>query len=91
MKKAYELALERLNREAGPSKKLTDEQRAQLAEIDKRFEAKIAEKKLQFESRIASSSFEEADKLRQELAEELAKLEAERDRLKDDIWANAQS
>ena len=45
MKSAYELAMERLERSA-PSVTLSDEQKAQLAEIDSSFKAKIAEKEL---------------------------------------------
>ena len=41
MKSAYELAMERLQKSA-PQVKLSDEQRAQIAEIDNKFEAKIA-------------------------------------------------
>lgn len=91
MKKAYELALERLNRESGPQKKLSDAQKAQLAEIDRVFDAKNAEKKLEFEAKIAVANYEDAERLRQELADELRKIEAERERRKDAIWNAASS
>jgi hypothetical protein len=43
MKSAYELAMERLEKKA-PTKKLTDEQKAQIAEINSLYGSKIAEK-----------------------------------------------
>ena len=45
MKSAYELAMERLEKQA-PSMKLTDDQRSQLAEIDSLYKSKMAEKEL---------------------------------------------
>jgi hypothetical protein len=45
MKSAYELAMERLQKQQ-PSIALTTEQKEQLAEIDSTFKAKIAEKEL---------------------------------------------
>ncbi len=43
MKSAYELAMERLEKKA-PTKKLTDEQKVQIAEINSLYGSKIAEK-----------------------------------------------
>ena len=48
MKSAYELAMERLQKQQ-PSIVLTDEQKKELAEIDATFKAKIAEKGIIFE------------------------------------------
>ena len=45
MKSSYELAMERLNKTA-PAKKLTTEQKQQLAEIDSQYAAKIAEREI---------------------------------------------
>ena len=45
MKSAYELAMERLEKSA-PTVTLTDEQKAQIAEIDSTYKARIAEKEL---------------------------------------------
>ncbi len=90
MKSAYELAMERLEKASGPTKKLTDEQKARIAEIEKKYEAKIAEQNLAYESQLAGAgSPEEVDKLRRELAERLTSLEAERDKRKDAIWERA--
>ncbi|MBN2310033.1 MAG: hypothetical protein JXR94_13755 [Candidatus Hydrogenedentes bacterium] len=91
MKSAYELAMERLNREAGPTKKLSDEQKAEIAEIDNKYEARIAEAQLSFDNQIAgATSQEEADQLRQGLAESIASIEAERDRAREAVWQAAE-
>ena len=46
MKSAYELAMERLEKESGPSKKLTDEQKASIADIEElnTIKAELADK-----------------------------------------------
>ena len=54
MKSAYELAMERLEKQS-PSAKLTDKQRAEIAEIDKVFRAKIAEKELFLKDEITKA------------------------------------
>lgn len=85
MKSAYELAMERLEKESGPSRKLTDEQKAAIAEVDNKYEARIAENKLEFEQRLAAAP-QEADAIRQEMAQAVQALEEKRDREKDEIW-----
>ena len=87
MKSAYEIAMERLEKESGPSRKLTDEQKAQIAEIDRTYEAKIAEQKLSYDARIASAqSAEDLEKLKAELAEAVASLESRSDKEKEAVW-----
>jgi hypothetical protein len=54
MKSAYELAMERLNK-AAPSVKLTDEQKAQLADLESQCVAKIAERELLLKGEIAKA------------------------------------
>ena len=77
MKSAYELAMERLEKSA-PSVALTDEQKAQLAEIDSQFKAKLAERELFLKGEIAkarmSGEFGEADTLEKQLASDLQRL-----------------
>ena len=51
MKSAYELAMERLEKSA-PSAKVTDEQRAVLAEIDSTYKARIAEREVFLQSEL---------------------------------------
>ena len=86
MKSAYELAMERLAENSGPSKSLTDDQRERIAEIDRKFDAKVAEEKLGIETRAAAAPFEEATQLRDSLAEALASLDEQREREKQKIW-----
>jgi hypothetical protein len=77
MKSAYELAMERLEKSA-PTVTLTDEQKAQIAEVDSSYKAKIAEKELFLQGKIRdaglSDSFEESEKLEKQLATELRRL-----------------
>ena len=54
MKSAYELAMERLQPE-GPTVTLTDEQRAQLAEVDSLYQSKVAEKEVFLSDLIAKA------------------------------------
>lgn len=89
MKSAYEIAMERLAQAGGASKKLTEAQRARIAEIEKRFEAKIAETRVSHESQIAAAPHEERATLFVRMAEEIRELESKRDRDKDAVWEEA--
>jgi hypothetical protein len=90
MKSAYELAMERLEQESGPSKKLTDEQRDQLADLDKLYDAKKAELALSFDAKVAAAaSIEDLEKIREDQAEATVALEAEREAKKEAIWNEA--
>jgi len=90
MKSAYELAMERLQRNA-PSASFTDEQKAQLAEIDSQFQAKIAEKKIflsqEIKKAIAAGQVDEMEKLQRQLTSELQRLqddcESKKQKLRD--------
>jgi len=87
MKSAYEIALEKLEKEHGPTKTLTDAQRAHIADIEKRYEAKIAELDLSYDARMSSAkTAEELAAMREELASRRGALEADRDREKDTVW-----
>ena len=89
MKSAYELAMERLQKSA-PSVALSDEQKAQLAEIDSSFKAKIAERELFLNGEIAKAratgSFGEAESLEKQLATDVRRLredcEAKKEKLR---------
>lgn len=62
MKSSFELAMERLNRSA-PSKSLTADQKAAIAEIDSIYKAKIAEQEIRFRDQISEAETAgEADK-----------------------------
>jgi hypothetical protein len=87
MKSAYELAMERLEKSSGPTRKLSDAQKARIAEIENVCAAKIAELKLSWESRLSSATTrEEYDQIQAELADKLASLEAHRDKDKETVW-----
>lgn len=86
MKSAYEKALERLQAESGQQKKLSDDEKARIAEIDKQYEARIAETKMTFQARIASAAPPEKPAIQAELSEEIQRLERRRDEEKDSIW-----
>jgi hypothetical protein len=88
MKSAYELAMERLEKQS-PSVKLTDSQRSQLAEIDSLYKSKIAEKELLLAEEIrrerAAGKFSEVEKLQQQLASELRRLSEECEAQKEKV------
>lgn len=86
MKSAYELAMSRLEK-SEPTRKLTDEQKTQIAEVDSEINAKIAEKKLFLEDKIAQSADDAlaVEELRRQLSLELARLEESRESRKEAI------
>ena len=77
MKSAYELAMERLQKEE-PSISLTEEQKKQLAEIESTFKAKIAERELFLQDQIRKAQLggdlKEMASLQKQLAGEVAQL-----------------
>jgi hypothetical protein len=80
MKSAYELAMERLEKQA-PSQKLTGEQREALAEIDSTYRAKIAEREVFLQSQLAKAraagDAAEMDSIQLQLSRELRRLREE--------------
>ncbi len=88
LKSSWELALERTGGKS--SAKLTNEQKAKLAEIDRVYTAKIAERELELKPKIAAANAagkaEDAQKfdeiLRNEIAKFRAKLEAEKEKVR---------
>ena len=88
MKSAYELAMERLEKES-PSIKLTDDQRSQLAEIDSLYKSKMAEKELLLRDQIqreqAAGKFKEVESLQQQLSSELRRLAQECESKKESV------
>jgi hypothetical protein len=85
IKSAYELALERMGGE--PGKKLTPQQKAKLAEIDRVYSAKIAEEELSLNPKIATAraagDFEGAQKLEEILRAQVQKLRRKLDAEKE--------
>ena len=91
MKSAYELAMERLEKSA-PTVKLTDEQKAQIAEIDSTYKARIAEKELFLQDKIkqarlngAIAEFEQHEK---QLATEIRRLQEDCEEKKAKVRAS---
>ncbi|MGA2603093.1 MAG: hypothetical protein ABSG14_02580 [Verrucomicrobiia bacterium] len=88
LKSSWELALERTGGKS--TTKLTNEQKAKLAEIDRVYTAKIAERELELKPKIAAAQsagkVEDAQKfdeiLRSEIARLRAKLEAEKEKVR---------
>jgi len=91
MKSAYELAMERLARDAPPVK-LTDEQRARIADIDQRFQAKIAEREVFLGGLIAKApSIAELQQLEDQKRREIAALRDSWAREKDAVHAGVEA
>ena len=80
MKSAYELAMERLEKQS-PSLKVTEDQRIQLAQLDSLYKSKMAERELLLADQIrreqAAGKLAEVEKLQQQLASELRRLTEE--------------
>jgi hypothetical protein len=80
MKSSYELAMERLNKQ-GPSVKLTDTQKKELAELDTRYAAKIAEREIFLKGELAKAvekgDGEEYQQIEKQLVSERKKFQAE--------------
>ncbi len=88
MKSAYELAMERLNK-TSPSVKLTDKQRAELAEIDSQYAAKIAERELLVKDELRKAAekgdAEAYQQLQKQLASDRRTLESQREEKKEKV------
>ena len=88
LKSSWELALERTGGKS--TAKLTTEQKAKLAEIDRVYTAKIAERELELKPKIAAAQSagkaEDAQKfdeiLRNEIAKLRGKLEDEKEKVR---------
>ena len=80
MKSAYELAMERLEKNS-PTAKLTAAQKAEVGELESLYKAKKAEKELFLRGEIAKAEAacdqKSFDQLNQQLAHELRRLDEE--------------
>ncbi len=76
-----------------PQVKLTDEQRAEIAEIENRFKAKIAEREVFLKGLMdqarAAGNYGELQELQAQLARDLSTLNNDRDAAKERIRASA--
>jgi hypothetical protein len=90
MKSAYELAMERLERDNPSSgKQLTEAQKEQLRDVEQRFAAKIAEKEIFLNGQIDKArASRDADAVRQleaQLASERERLNDEKEQAKETV------
>jgi hypothetical protein len=92
MKSAYDLAMERLEKQS-PTVKLTEEQRSQLAEIESLYKSRIAEKELLLNDLIrrerAAGKASEVDNLQKQLASEMRRLTEECESKKERVRQGA--
>ncbi|MBG29406.1 MAG: hypothetical protein CMI31_05325 [Opitutae bacterium] len=93
MKSAWELAMEKLDAEDPESgKALTDEKKAELAEIDAKFDAKKAERKIFLEKALSEAAeggnAEEVVNLQRQIIDETSRLEEERESAKEKARAD---
>ena len=88
MKSAYELAIERLEAES-PTRKLSAEQIAEIAEVESLTQAKLAEKDVFLRDQIAKSSatndFESVQQLQDQLQRELRRIREDGEEKKEAI------
>ena len=86
MKSSYELAIERLEKNA-PTTKLTGAQKKQLAELDSKYAAKIAEREIALSGEIAKAAddFQKEESLREQLVTGRKKLQAELEEKKEQV------
>ena len=90
MKSAYEIAMEKLEKSSGPSRSLSEEQKAEIAEIDSKYNAQIAEQQLGFDGKIAqAASLEALQQLKAEHAATLQAIEERRENAKNAVWDKA--
>jgi hypothetical protein len=91
VKSAYELAMERLEKKA-PSVALTQEQKAQIADIDSTFKARIAERELFLKGEIAKATqagnSEDAESLQKQLVIDIRRLQADAESKKEKLRAS---
>ncbi len=88
MKSSYELAMERLEKQA-PTHKVSDAQKAEIAEIDATFKAKIAEREVFLSSQLtkarAAGNATEAQELQEELSRELRRFQQDCEAKKESV------
>ena len=90
MKSAYELAMERLQKQT-PDRKLTAAQKTAIAEIETAAKAKIAEQELFLREKstaaLAEGKYEEASQLEQQLVHEIRRINSDAETKKEKVRA----
>ena len=88
MKGAYELAMERLEKQS-PSHQLTDRQKSEISEIESVAKAKIAEQELSLKGKITEAAmqgkYEEAAQLEQQLTHEIRRINEDAESKKEKV------
>ena len=88
MKTAYELAMERLN-QSTPTKKLNEDQKKEIAELESQYAAKIAGRevflKTEIQKAIERADAEALEQLEKQLVNERKALQAELEEKKDKV------
>lgn len=88
MKSAYELAMERLNKQR-PEIKLTAAQKKKLADLDSRYAAKLAERELFLHDELVKAmnegKFETCEQIERQLLSDRKSLQAELEEKKDKV------
>jgi hypothetical protein len=90
MKSAYELAMERLEKNS-PSVSLTEDQKKEIADVDSMYRAKIAEKELFLKDQIrkaqAAGKLEDVESLEKQFSSEIRRLQEECEAKKEKLRA----
>ena len=88
MKTAYELAMEKLQDEA-PVPKLSDKQKAEIAELDNLYQSKLAEREVFLGGKIAEAEaagdFEVLEQLQRELTSDKKSITSELEEKKEAV------
>ena len=88
MKSAYELAMERLNKQS-PTVKLSPELKKQLAELDSKYTAKIAEREIFLKGELAKAAakgdWEATEQLEKQLVSERKTITATLEEKKESL------
>ena len=98
MKSAYELAMERLAKsDPTANTPLTNEQKEQLAEIDRVYKGKIAEREIFLKQKLDErrmlefrAEMEEIENVKKQIASERARIEEEREDEKERVRRRSQ-
>jgi hypothetical protein len=88
MKSAYELAMERLNKQS-PQVKTTEAQKKELADLDSRYTAKLAEREIflkgELEKAIAKGDYEACQQIEKQMVSERKSIQAELEEKKEKV------
>lgn len=89
MKSSYELAMERLNKSAPATAKLTDQKKKELAELDAKYAAKFAEREIFLKEELgkmaAKGDAEAYQQLEKQLVSERKSIAAELEEKKEKV------